>query len=235
MSDLGGELEGVPVVPWPEHLEHMRVNWRQGQHVALVGPTGQGKTTLALRLLELRKWVVILATKPKDATLSGLRRQGYKILRRWPPPSDTFRRVILWPTWRDPADSPKQQGVFKAALYAVFGSGGWTVFADDTQYLTKHLGLGRVLSALWINSRSLNVTVIGGTQRPRWVPVDMWANSSHVYVWGTANPEDLKTLAGLAGLDVVRVRKIVAQLPEFYCLYIPTRTRGGMMITKVDV
>ena len=224
------ELDGVPVVPWHEHLAGL--NWRQGEHVALIGPTGQGKTTLALQLIERRLYRVIIATKPKDRTLDGLRRSGYVTIPSWPPPNDTTRRVILWPRWRTPLDTPRQKRTIAQAIHAIFRAGSWCVFADDVQYLTDQLGLRRELKTLWLQARALDVSLVAATQRPVWVPREMFTQSSHIYLWRANDAEDLRAIAGLGSHDSKRIRSIVAQLPPFHVLYVDTRAGGALQITK---
>lgn len=222
-------IAGIPVVSFEEHLAGL--DWLQGEHVAIVGPTGQGKTTLALRLLERRKWVVILATKPKDDTLKGLR--GYSVIRKWPAPRPDVRRLILWPKWSSPQDDSSQKRVFHHALMAIFKAGSWCVFADDTQYLGEHMGLRRDLNAMWLNARSIGVSLMAATQRPVWVPREMWANSTHLYIFGTRNGDDLRSLGSLAGLDAKEARAVVGSLPKYHALYINLREPERTVITKV--
>lgn len=226
------DVAGVPVIPWADHLASL--DWRQGEHVALVGPTGQGKTTLALQLLERRKWTVVLATKPKDKTLKGLVSKGYVIIRKWPPPTIETRRVVLWPKWVSPADDRSQRSALHLALMSIFKAGSWCVFADDTQYLSEHLGLKRDLNAMWLNARSIGVSLMAATQRPVWVPREMWANSTHLYIWGTRNADDLRSLGSIAGLDPKRMREVVGSLPEYHALYINLRRPADLIVTKVE-
>lgn len=231
MARRDAPAEPVPFVEWADFLARFR--WAQGEHVALVGPTGQGKTTLALQLLPRREWVTIVATKPRDATLNGLRREGYVRIPSWPPPNADTRRILLWPPYRSPADAKRQALAINGAMHAIFASGGWCVFADDVQYLTEHLGLRRTLDAFWIQSRSVNISLVAATQRPRHVPLAMWTQSTHLFIWQTAHRDDLRALGGLAGVDLDRVRACVARLPRFHALYLNTRD-GRMAVTKAE-
>lgn len=212
----------VPEVQWDEF--YAALIWRQGEHVALVGPTGQGKTTLALSLLQRRSHIVIFATKPRDSTLKGLTKRGWKIIRKWPPPA-TSAKVILWPMFRDQSDMGKQRGILKDAITKIFHAESWCIFADDVQYLTDHLKLGPDLRILWLQARSLNISLVAATQRPRWVPREMWSQSTHLFLWQTADFEDLKALGGLNGVDSKLVRETVQTLAPHEVLYINTRTR----------
>lgn len=223
--------DDVPFVEWSEFLP--RFKWRQGEHVALVGPTGQGKTTLALQLLPLRKWVTIVATKPRDRTLAGLAREGYIRVGAWPPPSDQANRVILWPAWRDARDNRTQAAAIRDAINGVFQAGSWCVFCDDVQHLTGKLRLGGELETLWLQARSLNVSVVAATQRPRHVPLEMWNQSTHVFMWGTADEDDLRRIGGLGGASSKTIRSIVAELPRYHVLYVNNRDRK-LVVTKAE-
>src|SRR5260370_37426165 len=57
--------------------------WQPGDHIALIGPTGEGKTTFAVGILGLRKWVFALDPKGEDTTLS---KSGYLRIKSLPPP-----------------------------------------------------------------------------------------------------------------------------------------------------
>jgi hypothetical protein len=208
-------------------------SWRQGEHVGLVGPTGAGKTTLALQLLRARDYVVILASKPRDRTLSGLRREGYTILRAWPPPNDQVHRVVLWPKWRNRTDTPAQAAAFRYALDRITEAGSWCVFADDTQHLTDTLGLRSDLRTMWTMARALGISVVGGTQRPRWVPREMWGNSTHLFLWQANDRDDIRALAGLGAANTDAIRSTVEQLPPYHALYVNTRT-GGLVTVNLN-
>lgn len=216
---------------WDDFLA--RLSWRQGEHVALIGPTGQGKTTLALELLPRRSHTVVVATKPRDATLARLvRTDGYHRQKRWPPANDTVRRVLLWPDWRTPDDTRRQAEAIRAAVWDIFRSGSWCIFADDVQYLTDQLGLRNTLTSLWLQARALNVSVVAATQRPRHVPLEMFSQSTHLFLWGTNDEDDLRRIGGLGGLSNRAVRRMVQNLPRHDVLYINTRT-GDLATTRV--
>lgn len=75
----------APVVGWPEFMKYV-FDWRQSQHVALIGPTESGKSTLQNAILPKRKYVTIFATKPRDETLEAFARSsGYVRIEDWPP------------------------------------------------------------------------------------------------------------------------------------------------------
>lgn len=223
--------DDVPLVRWEDFAPRFR--WNQGEHLALVGPTGQGKTHLALKLLPMRGHTVILGTKPRDKTLAGLKGEGYRRIEQWPPPNSDANRVLLWPKWKGPMDTRRQAEVLRHALLNIFHEESWCVFADDVQYLTDMLGLRRMLDMLWLQARALGISVVAATQRPRNVPRAMWNQSSHLFIWGTNDEEDLKSLGGLGGFSSKKVRGIVAELPKHHALYLNTRDRR-MAVTKAE-
>lgn len=211
-----------PFVPWDEVDE--RLDWRQGEHVTLVGPTGCGKTTLAIGLLERRGWVTVLGTKPRDRTMDRLVREGYKRVESWPPPSH-YRRVILWPRKRRMEDRYVQGERIREALGAIYRAGAWCVFADELEYLTapEYLGLGAELREMWQQGRAMGVSIVGATQRPRHVPLAAYSQATHLFLWRSSDEGDLKRLSELNGADTRTVKATLPQLAKHEVLYVNTR------------
>jgi hypothetical protein len=217
-------------LPWSEFLDQFR--WQQGEHVSLIGPTGGGKTTLALQLLPMRSWVTVLATKPADPTLSQLRGQGYKRIEAWPPPALT-PRVLLWPRFRGRRDMPAQRAVIADAVVEMFASGGWCIYVDELAYLSQMLKLDTDLRLIWQQGRALKLTLMGATQRPAWVPLEMYSQATHLFFWRTTDRADLGRIGGLGGIDPTLVRQRVSRLRNHECLYVNTRN-GEMLLTKAE-
>lgn len=80
---------------WDEHLAWMKDHWQPGQHIASIGPTGEGKTTYNVGLLNLRKYPLALDPKGKDETLSA---SGWSRVESIPPPGG-FPLLPAW--WRE--------------------------------------------------------------------------------------------------------------------------------------
>lgn len=220
---------GIERLPWDEFMA--RFDWRQGQHVSLIGPTESGKTTLALALLPRRTYVCVLGTKSKDKTLNTLiRQEGYRRIKSWPP-GPTRRRVILWPPVVDPDDIPAQQVIFNHAFHEIFRAGGWTLFIDEVWYVAKFLGLSRMLELFWSQARSLGITLVATTQRPANVPLMMYSEPTHVFLWKMTELADRKRLREFGGgLNSDLIVGTLAALRPHEALYLNTRT-GAMAIT----
>lgn len=239
-------FDGIPVLTWREFLDSFA--WRQGEHVSLIGPTGSGKTTLALELLHRRDYVTVLGTKPKDSTLDKLvRRDNYELLRSWPRRGPRTYRVrmsdgtertrssaVLWPEFRAASDKQTQADVFGHALSEMFTAGSWCIFADEVFYLCKELGLEQHLTTIWTQGRSLGLSLVAGTQRPAFVPLYMYDQATHLFLWGDNDETNLRRVGGLGGLSSARVRAMVAGLPHHAVLYVNTRTRH-LVVTRVEL
>lgn len=184
-------------------------------------------------MLDKRGHAVVIATKSKDSTLAGLSKAGYVKVGSWPPPNGDTNRVVLWPRMRGRRDSAKQAQVIRDALDAIYVEGAWCVFPDDVQYLTKHLRLGADLDFLWVQARSKGISVLAATQRPVWVPREMWSQSTHHFIWRANDDGDLRALGGLGAAHSRTVRSIVSELPPWHALYLNART-GDLLVLNLD-
>lgn len=228
--------ESIPIqVPWKAFLSD-DFDWRQGEHVSLIGPTGTGKTTLGLAILPRRRYVVVVATKPRDAALDRLIGHGYRALARWPEHIDTEAgaRILLKPRMRGPADVANQRKVIGDALQAMFRAGGWTIFIDELRYVSGNLRLRPILELIWLQGRSLNLSLVGGTQRPAHVPLEMYDQATHLFFWRDNDRRNLERISGLGGIDADEVRDQVANLDRHATLYVNTRT-GDLIVTRVEL
>lgn len=224
------DLSAVERVEWPAFLAE-RFEWEQGEHLSVVGPTGTGKTTLCKAILPRRRFVVALATKPKDTNLEAMTRQGYRKIKEWPPPA-LVERALLWPKYRGKRDLPAQRRIIEHALSDGFEKGGWTFFVDELAYLCEMLRLDLDLKLIWQQGRSNGNTLVGCTQRPAFVPLDMYSAATHLFFFGTNDKRDLDRIGGIGSIDPATIRHFVAHLAEHDALYLNTRS-GAMAVTRV--
>lgn len=234
----GGELVQVPRArPWSDAYEYLARNWEVGDHFTLVGMTKSGKTTFARELLDLRDWVVVLATKIRDPDLyDKLRAKGYVVKHEWSPFDTDNNRVIFAP----PLPSPTKEGraaqanAFRKVLIELFQleQGNWTVYCDEIRYLTHDLALTTELDTLYLQGRALGVTLVAATQRPRGVPRNIFAQATWFAFWRVTNTEDRIAASELVGGQQYVAREAMAILPQHEALIV-NAIRDESLRTKV--
>ena len=217
--------------------EYLARNWRIGEHMTLVGTTGSGKTTFAREVLQLRDWVVVLATKTRDKDLfDEFKRHGFVVRSQWSPFDTSHPRVIFAP----PLPAPTKEGnaaqanAFRRVLIELFQleQGNWTVYSDEIAYLTNDLKLQTEMNTLYLQGRSLGVTLVAATQRPRSIPRNVFAQATWFGLWRIPNAEDRASAAELVGGYQYTAKEAMRVLPQHEMLLI-NAVRDQAMRTKV--
>lgn len=226
----------VPFVSWPDFLHSLE--WKQGQHVIAIGPNGSGKTVVIKHMMRYRikrrGYMCALATKPKDEELEALTQQPFKFLkvkanREWGPRS--YPRLLLWPPAGDFSNLAQQRKTFRDALQGMWKRGKWTCFLNELRYVTEHLRMRQEMNTLYLQARSSKFSLVGETQRPRYVPLEAFSQASHCFFFGCRDEEDMKRVSGIGNADPKLVRAVIATLKEYECCYVNART-GDVCITK---
>lgn len=225
----------IEAVPYSQFLE--RLNWQQGEHIGMIGPTGSGKTTLSLSLMDRRGYVCVIGTKPKDDTLSKFAKQNdYKIISEFPQFFDpvTHSKLVLWPKMKEMRHQSSQRMAIGHALQTMFKQGNWAINADELSYISKELNLEPHLKLIWQQGRSIGLSLIAGTQRPAYVPLLIYDQSTHLFFWRDNDEVNLKRIGGIGSLNSRLIRHTVAALPRHVFLYLNSRT-GEMLMSKVNI
>lgn len=240
MSRFANTLEEVPYVEWEDFYQRMSMEsehtWRQGQHIGLIGKTGCGKTTVANALLPIREYVTVIATKPISASLDKFGRDnGYVKMKEWPKRGKdnaaNSPRRILWPPARQFEDVPNQRRVVYDAFNDVYGVGGWCVYVDELRFITETLKLGSAVEIFLMQGRELGISFIGGMQRPKFVPLTVYSQSSHLFFWNEKDINNLERVSAINSVDSHFISGVVTNLPEHEFLYIYSPT-GYMCRSK---
>jgi hypothetical protein len=231
-----GEPVSMPAYePWAGFLDAL--DMRQGDAITIVGSTGSGKTTLALRLLPFRDYVCVLGTKNKDESLYPLlEREGYVITDKPELDPKQEPRVLFRPRLSGPTVEAQleQRQKFFELLVGVFNEGGWCLYGDEIRYLSDNLKLKSVLELLWLQGRSLGITMIVSTQRPVSIPVVSFESAVHLFLFRTTDKANIDRAAEFYSADVAMLRYLLPRLGKYEVLYVNART-GRMARTIVKL
>jgi hypothetical protein len=239
---------------WDQFLSYMRWAWKPGQHIALIGPTGEGKTTFAKGILDLRKWVLALDPKGEDETLSE---SGYERvrtlpsatrgplwrLRNWPAARQwdrienriaeglTARIIVGGPARTEEQDAANQRLMRKAFAYAR-EAGGWTVYVDEFELISSQrmFRLGPAVERMLISARRDGTSVLTSFQAAAWVSKHATRQARFAVIWPTGDRDMIKNVARSMGRDWRQVAAAVDELPPFHVLVIPRGKLGGPLI-----
>jgi hypothetical protein len=214
-------------------------NWKQGEHVTTIGPTGVGKTVLNRQLLRRRDFVVVLGVKNRDPELYGpFERQGYELVRKFdpePPESQDSRLILFVPTTEKHGAEGRQARAkrFRQALNDIYDVGRWTVYCDDVQYLSDQLRLEPELEELWMIGRSEQVSVVASSQEPVNIPLMAYGMATHLFLFKNPDRRRAERMAELTGVQRDVAQYAILRLPEHEFLYIDKRS-GRMIRSKVE-
>jgi len=222
-----------PFTTWAKLIPEFNKGWDQGEHVAVIGPTGVGKTTLISQIVPRRDYVVVLVTKVFDTTMQKPF-AGYHRLEAWPPKIHQSR-ILLWPK---PGKSiretkAKQREVFKHALDSIFLERNWCVVFDEQHYMCKTLGLQPENEMFQHQGRSSGLSIINGCQRPAWVPLVTLSGSTHIFMWKNTTRADFARLSDIGGIDKREIESNMLTLSKHEFLYVNTR-KGTVVRSEVE-
>lgn len=208
------EYRKYPFVAW-RRLKPL-IEWKQGQHVFTCGATGTGKSTVAGQFLNRRSQVVVCVSKGKDEIFAGPPYSEYEIIQRWPPPRSrpgkpSPPRVLLWPanrgTLKDTREHKKE--IFSAAFDNILlVRGNWCIDVDETHYMSETLGLRGEIADILEQGRSAGISMWNNTQRPAGIPLAVYVNSQHAFLFQSQEAYDFERLSKLANKKHTNEREL---------------------------
>jgi hypothetical protein len=225
--------------------------WKPGGHWALIGPTGEGKSTFAVGILGLRKWVLSLDPKGEDETLEA---SGYERVVTMPPPKGYWAGKPRPGTERwiwDRIEKGLPVGLIAgfeamtdaedAALHALMKDSviwcrrtrGWTLYVDEFELLSSQrmFRLGPDIERMLITARRAGTSVVTSFQAAAWVSKHATRQASFTTLWPTRDRQMIKNVAEAMGRDWKMVALAVDELPPYHTLTIPKQIRRPMIVT----
>jgi energy-coupling factor transporter ATP-binding protein EcfA2 len=248
--DDGRQVVGLP---WERFLEFMRDAWEPGQHLALIGPTGEGKSTFAGGLLNLRNWVLALDPKGEDETLSATgftrvarlpneltmedRMMRRAAARQWDAIHQAIAegkpaRVIVGQQSRTIEQDIRNQTLMSSALSYAREAGGWTVYVDEFELLSSQrmFRQGPMVERMLISARSAGTSVVTSYQAQAWVSKHATRQARMAVVWQTGSRQMIKAIAEDMGRDWRELGMAIDELPRWHVLVVPRGPKGGPFI-----
>lgn len=188
----------------PDDAAQLPVKWEVGQHIAVIGDTGSGKTFLTSKLTEMRQYVVVFRTKSDDIKFPGFRKA--RTVKALDDLYDT--RILLEP---EPSHQMRQG---YELLRRVYDQGGWTIVIDEEWFVEARLHLTEYVETLLTQGRSKKISVIVGTQRPARISRFVISQCTHLFsfvvegrdlqtIKEATTPRIVEPIASLTGHDFV--------------------------------
>lgn len=174
--------------------------WEDGEHMAVVGETGSGKTMLISKLIQTRTYCVSLKSKGDDTRLPG------KLITKAAGIDDIREtRFVLYPKYED------QRLEFARLFEKVWKQGAWTVNIDELYQIDELYRLRWFVNRLLTQGRSEHISVVCGMQRPVSVTRFALSQAAHVICFAQEG-RDLKTVEEAT---TPRISQAVAQLGRY--------------------
>lgn len=226
----------APILSW-ERFSTTIFDITPGEHVGIFGSTGQGKTTLMNRVLPKLPFTAVFATKNNDNTMDFLiEDMGYMRMPKWRQISakDAPRRVVWPPGGKIREIVPRQQEIFTDALDHIWAEGGrpkhkpvgWAVAIDEVWWFARVLHIDLPIKILLQQGRSNGNSAILATQRPAWVPTEMYSAPTHLFFFNEEDEGNLARISETSASNKHLIKAMVPNLPTHQVLYINTRTKA---------
>lgn len=239
---MRNRLPEVEPLVWDDFRGWFSGVWQPGEHMAVIAPTGAGKSTFVGGILDARRYVLALDPKGGDSTLSKV---GYQRLATWPGEKKMGQaveendrkglpsRYIVGGKARTQDEQAKLRTTMKSALDDAWSMGGWTVYADELQILTdrRMMNLQQECDRMLIAARDRGISFISSYQAPAWVTPHASRQATWVAVSYTRDAAVVDRLAEILGRPKNEIRGALQGLDRFSWLIVGRDPREPYRVT----
>lgn len=170
------------------------------QRVAFAGKTGSGKTYAARYLLHPIRRLIAIDPKmqlmgERNWRLEAPSREAYKALRQ-----GEYARIVAW---QPPAVDPEGFPIWDSLFELAWELGDVVVYIDEMYSVAKNGRLSYPLRRLYTQGRARGIGVWAATQRPSFVPLEMFSESEWSLIFTLRMEEDRKKVARSLGFEQI--------------------------------
>lgn len=239
---------------WDKFLSYMADCWEPGQHIAAIGPTGEGKTTTVGGLLSTRKFVLALDPKGEDETLTATgyervstlptewrgptwRIANWSAARQWDRIENRIAqglpaRIIVGGPARSAAQDAANQSLMRQSFDYAREAGGWTVYVDEFELVSsqRQFNLGKNVERMLISARRDGTSVVTSFQAAAWVSKHATRQARYALMWRTGDRDMVQAVARAMGRNPRDLEVVIDGLPPYHVAVIPRGPSGGPYI-----
>lgn len=222
-------------ISWPEmdslFAEQVKefTKIKSGIHVAMLGTTRGGKTTLATGG---GSGAGILSHFENCLVLDSTGDPGF--ISEYGTPVKKFGAIRGHQRLTVSNMSPKSRELIYKYVHRAVAQGNVAIYADEVRQLVdkKFFDLGPMLDHVWLFCAKRNVSLIGGSQAPRWLPSSFYDQSKCHFIFGMRDKRAMKRLAEISG-DVDTLESVIPNLARWQFAYVGID--GNVSISKFEI
>ena len=228
-----------------EFLPYFKDEWNPGEHIAVIGPTGEGKTVFVGGIIgHCRRYSLVLDVKGGDSTLEQF---GWPRIDIWPGAKDMAElcatndehnlpsRFLIGRKVHTHADSESLIEAIRKSQWDAYEMRHWTIYADELLVLTDprlRFDLRPLVDEMLVAARDRGISIMGSYQQPSWVTPMMGRMATWVAVCRNRNRDVVNELADILGRDRAEIRGALKGLDKYYWILASRDQTAPLIVTN---